>query len=343
MKRIIVILLLCAIMLSCLVSCRGRRRDPDVLDEPPVIENTKYNSYNGNPIRTVSEKEKRDLLISRLTNYLIEKDWVFYDEIIVEGSNSISYKIAIINSGVAPYLVSFDSADYYYMCAYYNEPDNEPGLVEPDVPEDTVDGYHDLGLDFVLPGYGSPVYQYTWVRFENPTDITEFYDGKKMVEAFQINRSFFVSNIKSENISVPDIEHFKSYKTEFVDGYNVNGAQPVSGAFISLSFVNSSPVIFCSGLDGGIPCVEIDGEYFIRIDIYEKNEKVLMEEFGYWYEYLVPLMDTERYSEKLSNGDERFYGIIGVREFTDVISNLVNNDDIYDATVPDVYYGGMEG
>ena len=345
MKRIIVVLVLCALTLSCLASCKGKRRVPDVSDEPPVTQSTKYNSYNGNPLRAITDSEKEKELKSRLTTYLVEKK---YGWNVIPVDRSLAGNISSINSGADPLLVSFDPADYYYMCAYYNESE----IITPpmEFPEEDIyledespssDDAIKLGYDYTaLVANRDPIYDYTWVRFENPTDITEYHDGKKLVEAFQINRAFFVSNIKSENFFVPNVEHFISYETDFVGGYNINGAKAVSGSFIYLSFLGNAQIIFCSELIG-ISCVEIDGEYFVRVDIDGKNEKELIDELGYLHDELSVIMDTERYSEEGSTGAVVRYGIIGVREFAEVVKNASYGEYPY-VEYPDVVYPDID-
>ena len=333
MKKIIVVLLLCALILSCLASCKGRGRNPDTPEEPPVTQGVKYNSYNGNPLRSITESEKENALISELTNYLLSLKWSSGDLIYVVGT-SLASQITNMHLGAAPYLVSVDPADYYYMCAYYSESESDASdndiYLDGDIPSS--DDNSKLGYDYgIATAYQYPVYNYTWVRFENPTDITEYYDGRPLVEAFQINGSFFVSNIYSEDTTVPNFEYYNSYKTEFVEGYNVNGIQAVSGTFIYLYYYSTS-VIFYSGKGNKIPCVEIDGEYFIRVNIDGKNEEALMEELGYWYEELSAIMDTESYTEITQGGIEIGYGIIGVREFADVVFNN------FDVEYPDINY-----
>ena len=200
MKKIISIILLCALLLICISGCKNSNNNGDNTEQSSTTVATSRFKPNlkTNPPASDTPTEPQVLdneseLIKTLVKYLqmLNLDILIYHV-------SLQEKIDSIKGGTEPLYVGFDSSSYYYVCAYYNS-----------AHEREEKDYYCCGAE------------YTWVRFEKESEIQEYYNDEKFLAGFQLNRSLGVTNILSVEADVPNMEHFKWYEPEFKEGLNI--------------------------------------------------------------------------------------------------------------------------
>lgn len=244
-------------------------------------------------------------LIIEIADYL-KKLYVEYDM----PEDSFAIKInKIKKDGAQPLHVKFDPNNYYYACAYYNPTHENPDYEK---------------FDFCC------VNDYTWVKFDTADQITDQYQGLAFVCAFQVNRTAFCHDIGLTGGISTDMEHYAQYKPQFVNGSNVADAAVFDECFI---YLNSSDLktVYCT-VDRqyhnqiAMPCMEFDGQYYVPYYMHTKyadgtiGESDLEWHFGEYYEYVMSIMLTDKYTEQNRNGDTHYYGLISVEEIAKIIS-----------------------
>ena len=100
MKRFILILLVCVMLVGCLASC------------------TKSHMFGGVApiIKSSPEEEKRTELITALSEYLKQLH-VGYD---MPPPPTLATEIQSIKDGAQALIVKYDPSNYYFVCGYYN-------------------------------------------------------------------------------------------------------------------------------------------------------------------------------------------------------------------------------
>ena len=74
-----------------------------------------------------------------------------------------------------------------------------------------------------------------------------------------------------------------------------------------------------------MPCMEFDGQYYVSYYMHTKyadgtiGESDLEWHFGEYYEYVMSIMLTDKYTEQNQNGDTHYYGLISVEEIAKII------------------------
>lgn len=184
----------------CFVACDTTDNTPDGAQPPEQGKYENINNNNERSIKEVFDKEKISTLVSYLLHYNDAHD--------MPDMPTLAEEINKIKGGTQALLVSFDPTNYYYVCGYYN----------------------------IEHEYSESLYccaeNYTWVECVNATDIPKTYDDKEFIVAFQFNKALLVNDIISEEIEVPDIEHFQMFKVKFEGEYNVNEAVVFNDIFI---------------------------------------------------------------------------------------------------------------
>ena len=295
MKKIISFILLSALLLACFSGCAGiddeggnqEQNPPDA----PTIE---------------GELDKNSDLVVTLVAYL-KQYGTMYDMI----SRVLFEKIDDIKSGIQPLHVAFDPNDYYFVCGYYNYPSYYRG-------------------DY----YGN-CEKYTWVGYKSESDVKEYYENTKWAVVFQINKALTVTDIVSSGNVVPNMEHFKIYTPTFEDGVNIADPLVFDETFIYLNYPNcylnkfsqsTDTMYYCRSIYyhsiNTIPCVYLDGEYYLNFDQYTvyangiRNEQDFFTyHFGQYYDALMDMMEKEKYSITDADGDTTFYGVIKISDF----------------------------
>ena len=306
MKKLILILALVFALAFCFAACCTKKNNVNShsLQEKTNAEDpsVKDNEVNGN-----TEVNPPDFLSDELVSTLVEYLQNIYAHYYAPDT-SYAAKIDKIKQGYQPLHVKFNSEEYYFVCGYYNATHQNAECED---------------IDYCC------VTEYTWVRFDNETEILEYYDEEKLVVAFQINKSLFVKDALSDNSIVPDIEHFQIYKVSFENGKNINVALDFDDTFI---YLNSSDKIylyhsvFLYNHDWiTFPCVELHGEYYIiiRTHTLKPNGDVvdngIDRTFGDYYDVLIGVMEDKKYSELHEKGYVFYYGLFDIEEFIRVV------------------------
>ena len=227
----------------------------------------------------------------------------------------IEYKLTCIKDGNQGLYVTFDPSDYYYVCAYYNPAHGR---------EDWRDEYE--------AGRYCCVAEYTWVRFDSEKDILASYDNTQFIVAFQINPAYTCRNVLSETAEVPEFVHQQIYTPEFKDGVNI--AQPIvfNDTFIYINrFPQASTVYYkqhyWDNQELILPCVRLEEKQYFRVYMYtgqpsgEHNASDLQGELGAYYEDIMQVMVTDKYSVSFDYGGVDYYGLIDIEEIPNLLKN----------------------
>lgn len=219
--------------------------------------------------------------------------------------HSTADKIDDIKNGKQALHVAFDSSNTYFVCAYLDEISNADKF------------FHDHADE------------YTWVKYEKAEEIYEKYNDLSLVVAFQINPSLFVKDIMSEDAAVPAMEHFQPYEPQFNEGLNTKAADTFDETFIYLDSSDNDTVYHCTSVyydyTVNIPCICLDGQYYVYKYLYSvladgsRDNVNVSYDFGEYYDCLVSVMDTEKYTLN-ENGRTTVYGLITIDDFADIIN-----------------------
>ena len=243
MKKLILILTLIFALTLCFVACDVADENSDGSQTEDSTETSVNNDIEQATMEPVSVEEKRIELIAALISYLrgIMTDYDLPDIVPFHEQ---------VKRGKQPLYLKFSPDSYYYMCGYYN-PIHE----------------------YVENMYSSCcVQEYTWVEFENATDILDEYNGQKFVVAFQINKTSLVKDVSANAEAVPKVEYFQVFTPEFENGSNVNESIIFDKTFL---YANSSKksIVFCHDPlyeDGAtVFCEKRQGEYYIVDKYYD--------------------------------------------------------------------------
>ena len=204
----------------------------------------------------------------------------FFKDLETEGVTlkpTLEDKLDTIKNGAQPVHVKFDPLQYYFACAYCDDPcENEK-------------------TDFCCSE------KYIWRKFDNESDIEKYNGNTDLIVSFQINKSKFVTDIISEKNAVPAIQYCQIYYPQFSGGINVAPCIYFDDTFIFLNDCANDTVYYYDGKinSSKIPCVELDGRFYatqsINYSIGSINTRPLHSEFGTYYDYLMGVMLTDKY------------------------------------------------
>lgn len=285
MKKLILILLTCAMLVGCLVSCKKGNRYGNESENPPLNDN--------DPIR-LTDSGKDYEIVSELKSYLDN-----LNGITDTSSTILKRQIDKVKQGYArAFHVIYDPAKYYFVGAYFNP----------------VDGHEETNYCCAS--------KYTWVKFQNENELLESYENMHFVVAFQINKAFKVEQFESWSFLNPTFEHYLMYEPNFIDGVNANDAMPFneSVVYFDSTYYGEKDYILESINEKthflyNVPCVEIDGKYFMMQEIQiGESKKDLEIVFGQYYNDLMAIMIVDAYSESKNNVIYR-YGLFDIEEF----------------------------
>ncbi len=303
------------ILLIALVGCQTDEA-PEVQSDTAEEKTTTNEIAEQSKATEQSEAEEEseqttDILSEELISSLVEyMEQMKYDHEIADTSFEI--RINRIKNGENAYRITFDRSDFYYACAYYDE-------------------YHECErVDHCC------VSEYTWVKICKPEDITEYYEGKSLVVAFQINRSEICENILSGEVNVK-AEHFQIYSVKYADGRNV--AAPIDfnkyNSFVFLDLSKNKTLYLTVYTPrhelNSFPCVILEDQCYITrlLSIqYEDGSRSVDEtdwDFGIYYDALTEIMITDKYSVKDDYGRTINYGLFDVKKFAEII-NCIKED-----------------
>ena len=309
MKKLILILTLIFALALCFVACEelgdnsnegqtinallnGAPDTEEPTTEEPTSEDDNLYTVEDVSLISLSPEERKRELISGLQEYIISLN--------TEDEMAVRYHkedIADMREAKQPLHVKFDSESYYYICGYYN----------------ATHEYGEFECDTLCCSE-----KYTWVKFDNPENILEYYEGKKFVVAFQINRALFVKNILSDSVSVPYVENFQIYEVSFSEGFNTNNEIAFDEEFIYLNKTQKDTVFISKYYEWDIiPCVELDGNVYISfltgVDGIVSNTRDLQQEFGNYYAVLI---DSMREYSVTKGSMVYYYGLFDIEEFS---------------------------
>ena len=302
MKKRKMILLLCVVVLLLIGICVGAA--VGLFGDEPAEPAVKSKNPMGLP---------QDL-IDALTEYLITID------------HNVNLKVITISDALDSFSsenqglhVTFDPSDYYYVCAYYN-----PSHKKEDWPGNWPDEYEFWAYCCVA--------EYTWVRFDSEKDIMESYDNKQFIVAFQINPAYTCRDVVSETAEVPEFVHQQIYEPEFKDGVNI--AQPIvfNDTFIYINRFPQASTVYYKQHHWDhyllkLPCISLEDDYYIRFHMYtcqpsgEHNASDLQYELGAYYEDIMQVAVTDKYSITTDYGAVRYYGLIDIEEIPNLLKN----------------------
>jgi hypothetical protein len=307
MNKLISIILICSLLLACLSGC-SPANDPDVGKESTPMNNG--GNDGATPIVVNGVLDKSSDLIVTLVAYLMQL-MIDYDM----GDTSLEKQINDIKSGTQPLHVAFDPSDYYFVCGYYNSPSEN----------------------------GDPLYEYcneyTWVGYENESDICEYYKDMKWAVVFQINRALSITDLLPGERKVPNMEHFQFYEPTFENGRNTNASITFDDTFIYLNYPNcylnkfskiTSTMYYSNSIYyhylNTISCICLDDQYYIDKELYRiypdgtRSDSNVIGDFGEYYDSLAIVMDTQKHKVIFEEGPTVFYGLIKINDFKTVLT-----------------------
>ena len=334
MKKLILFLLIGALLVLPLSGCFADNKQNEGTTPNNTTENTtpegttpevttpevttpekiELNKAPDTPIPT-GELDKSGNLMVEILAYL-EQYGTQYDLRHI----SFSMKVNGIKKGAEPIHVAFDPTNYYFACGYYN----------------------------VTHEYGEYVYccapEYTWVGYENETEIQEYYNGLKCVVVFQVNKALTVTNLLDTDTTL-NMEHFQMYQPTFENGANISGSIVFDETFIYLDKFSALGITESSFSEGmmyhsvewyyhesySMPCICLDGEWYIPIwiDTLKTGEtfnaqqalsrEQITNELGEYYDAIIGVMDTEKYSVEVNEKYTYRYGVVSIDDFVGYI------------------------
>ena len=213
-------------------------------------EDQNNDSNNINEDRSIEVLDSDSDLVIKLVeycNFLINPPCWDLPEVTLEDQIN-----TIKGSGVVkPLLVDYEPENCYYVCAYYNCDEHAPEQRE----------YYCAS-------------EYTWVKYEGVKDISDNYNDKAFVVAFQINRPSITKNIITEDENQRmDIVH--TYIPKFVAGKNTGDIDAIERSFIFLTSANDSIIYRVPTephLLWEIDCICLENKYYITLEMYRKFE-----------------------------------------------------------------------
>ncbi len=319
MKRFLLCLLACVMIIGCLVSCDdivpnsasplAEEPDTPLEKEPNAPLTEKPDNPLDNKPNTGNNvvEPSRDVEDPKLLSGLIEYLHLLFD--CIEPLDGRAEARIDLMSRYRILHVEIDPDNYYYVCGYFNDAEVHDNEIQ------------ETHLYCCAESY-------TWIRINNEADIPATYDGKRLIAAFQINGTSFVKDVLSNDTPAPSFEHFLVYTPKFENGINVAESLYCKESYIYSTDPESEYV-----LDSvqkrfhetyAFYCIELNEEYYIyekaRID-YKNNVSTNIDfvvEFGKYYDQLTEIMIEDQYTET-KNENTYYYILFKIDEFVDAV------------------------
>ena len=213
--------------------------------------------------------------------------------------------------------VEFNPNAYYYVCAY-SDSGHE------------YEFYDQCCID-----------SYTWVKFEDEQELKDSYDGKDFVVSFQINKTLSCVNMLDEKDASADMEHYRIYSPEFVDGVNTSEPLEFAEAFLYFYSDNTvskyhqcnNPAIIYHSTDCYyhksvvLTLMELDTENYVKIhlsthmsDGKTTENGFLPEYFGKYYNDAMRVMITGTHNVTDQYGNVNEYGLLRIEDIVQIIT-----------------------
>ena len=323
MKKIISFILICSMLLALLTGCSYFDKTGEGGNEAGDVEtdnsNNQNNEENQNPKGEGTPLDKDSDVIESIIDYLYN----YYSDHDM-GPSNLEWKISqMVYDLWRPLEVTFDTFDYYFVCGYDNDPDNNHF-------------------------YASRARKCNWYKFDSADEIPEFYGGEKCAYVFQFNKASSIVNLLEGQSDVPKMEHFLWYQPEFEDGYNVKPPVVYGETIIYLCYTDYLDYMSLSYLkiwDEGtiyystssydyrwvtMPFVDIYGDrYFSMLtnQVWGTNEVGVPLEyrFGNYTELFVDKVELDKYSISYKDGSTYFYSCIKVDDFFKILNEEILN------------------
>ena len=329
MKKIISLILICSMLLAFLTGC-------SYFDKTGEGGNETNNNELGNGGNTDGatgetdeapkgipldkESDVIESIIDYLYNYYSDHDM---------GPNNLEWKISqMVYDLWRPLEVTFDTFDYYFVCGYDNDPDNNHF-------------------------YDSRAKKCNWYKFNSAEEIPEYYGGEKCAFVFQFNKASSIVNLLEGQSDVPEMEHFLWYQPEFQDGYNVKSPIAYGETIIYLCYINyldPTSNAYMKIWDEGtiyystssydyrwvtIPFVEIDGVkyvYWLSKQVgYESNGQNVNEltpdySLGKYYNDFIDVIEVDKYSVERVEPYHKidYYSCIRIDDFFEIVNKFIS-------------------
>ena len=212
--------------------------------------------------------------------------------------------------------VSVDPDDFYFICAYFDDP------------------YPPLNKYFPFH-----IKQYTWVAFDSPYDIPQYYNGIEFVRAVQINRASQCVDFLSGEDSDITVEHCQRFYPSFSNGFNTADALICEESYVYLSSCYPYPkdkktyyytayTPFRENLI--IPFMTVEGETYLMTFVGNEwpdgdytDYKTPF--FGEYYDYLMNVMVSEYEEHDKKTGHISFHALFEPEDIKKLMSNNVEN------------------
>ena len=240
---------------------------------------------------TPGERVSSSEMIEEVNEYLRKRNSEYNTGIL-----SFCDKIARVKHGTRMLHVKFDADNYYFVCAYY-----------------VANKGQKIDKSFKDPE------NYIWVKFDNESEIPEYYVDAECVAIVQINKTEICRDIISNENRVPNIEHIRALKPEFENGYNITPHMLIDDTFIYLNDSDKNNIYYNTSKsvvhkNQTVPCIKLEGEYYMAHPIGDAlNAEELSDQFGDYYDYLIDIMITDKYdAETCPYGLFRFENIANI-------------------------------
>jgi len=217
--------------------------------------------------------------------------------------------------------VSIDPNKFYFLCGYYEDP------------------Y--LPMEHYFP---VNISKYTWLAFDSPYEIPQYYNGKEFVIAVQINRPSRSMDFLSGEDSDITVEHCQKYFPNFSNGYNINDALICEESYIYLSHSGQKEkktfyyTAYTKFIETRIiPIVAVEEKTYLMTSLgsqrkaeeppdFQIAQYTLGEYYGYEYsDYLMKVMVSDKYEVPKKNGYISLCGLFELEDIKKLMSNNVDN------------------
>lgn len=218
--------------------------------------------------------------------------------------NVFSRKLNSVKNGKDLLYVEFNSNDCYYVSGYLN-------------------------VEHIEKNKYCCLKKYIWVKYENETEIENYYDNRKMIVCFQINKSSKVIDLKTNKVVDFVIEHYQIYEPVFENNKNVKKAIDFY-EFDTIILKSKEKLYYCKQSVFyelySLQTIKINGENYILI-----YKKTINEGYGYlytadleydlgiYYDYVMSNIGVDEYILNDKNGNINYFLTLEIDKISQMI------------------------